>query len=120
MVLNKDTEESCVIQYDKTVFWNNNHKLAISIQALPQLYIAAMHAFMDVNRSYKQSIRSSLNRDSFDDASCRGVLDRFLESEVLKHSSALLILSYDFNSAWNSRLPSFSLNVLQLFDANLS
>ena len=102
-ILNKGRVELQELKYDHTVFWNNNHKLAISIQALPHLYNAALHAYMDVKRSYEQSVRSSLNKDSSHDASCGGDFDHFLESEVLKHTRALLIMSYDFKSAWNSR-----------------
>ncbi|ONK64335.1 uncharacterized protein A4U43_C07F24610 [Asparagus officinalis] len=89
------------------------------------LYNAALNVYMDANRRYKQSIRSQINKGSFDDANCgcdfdqflesevinKGSFDdancgcdfdQFLESEVLKHTRALLILSYDFKSAWNS------------------
>lgn len=96
--MNDDTVELQVLRYDQTVFWNNNHKLAISIQALPQLYNAALRAYMDVNKSYK-----SPDKDSSDIASCGGDFNNFLENELLKHTKALLILSYDFRSAWNSR-----------------
>ncbi|XP_020250403.1 protein prenyltransferase alpha subunit repeat-containing protein 1 isoform X2 [Asparagus officinalis] len=102
-ILNKDTVELHVVQYDEKVFWNKDHKLAISILVLPQLYNAALNAYMDANRRYKQSIRSQINKGSFDDANCGCDFDQFLESEVLKHTRALLILSYDFKSAWNSR-----------------
>lgn len=107
-ILNKDTVELHVVHYDKKVFWNKDHKLAISILVLPQLYNAALNAYMDANRRYKQSIRSHINKGSFDDANCGGDFDQFLESEVLKHTRALLILSYDFKSAWNSRFFPFS------------
>ncbi|XP_008789408.1 protein prenyltransferase alpha subunit repeat-containing protein 1-B [Phoenix dactylifera] len=102
-IMDPDISEFGVIQYDKTAFWNYNHKLAISIQVLPQLYSAALHAYKDVTRSYKGSINLSLNLDAPEDTAALANSSHLLENEILKHTRALLILSCDFGSAWNSR-----------------
>lgn len=101
--MDPDISEFGVVQYDKTAFWNYNHKLAISTQVLPQLYSAALHAYKDVTRSYKGSVNLSLNVDAPDDTAAPANSSHLLENEILKHTRALLILSHDFGSAWNSR-----------------
>ncbi|XP_019702048.1 uncharacterized protein [Elaeis guineensis] len=98
-----DISEFGIIQYDKTAFWNYNHKLAISTKVLPQLYSGALHAYNDVTRNYKGSINLSLNLDAPDDTTAPANSFHLLENELLKHTRALLILSCDFSSAWNSR-----------------
>lgn len=103
IILTSRTGDSNSVQYDKTVFWYSNHKLAISVQVLPQLYHAAVQAYMSVRGSYKQIIGSSSNINSSDNASDRADFKHILEMDILKHTRSLLILSYDFNSAWNSR-----------------
>ncbi|XP_072966612.1 uncharacterized protein [Typha angustifolia] len=88
---------SDVLDYDRGAFWYNNHKLAISIQVLAQLYRAALRAYLDARRRYKECMDSSGSVDAVDDAiEC-------IEKELLRHSKALLIQNYDFLSAWNTR-----------------
>ncbi|KAJ0078591.1 hypothetical protein Patl1_23158 [Pistacia atlantica] len=68
-----------------TNFWNRDHKLGISTQIVISLYKAAKNAFMAAHRQHKTSN------------------DETLASEVLIHGRALLLLSCDFGTAWNSR-----------------
>ncbi|CAL9769933.1 unnamed protein product [Musa acuminata subsp. burmannicoides] len=95
--------ESNTVQYDKTTFWNRDHKLAISTHVLCHLCVAARHAYMDVSRRYKASINLSLNSSAFCSVTSGANLDHLLENEILKHTKALLILSFNFASAWNCR-----------------
>ncbi|KAL5768132.1 hypothetical protein ACOSP7_014710 [Xanthoceras sorbifolium] len=81
-----------VSDHESTNFWIRDHKLGISTQVLLPLYKAAKHAFMAALREYKTS--GNLPGKSGDDT---------LESEVMTHSKALLMLSCDFGTAWNSR-----------------
>lgn len=85
------------LKHGNTVLWSRDHKLAISTQALLPLYTAAKHAFMIALEQYKGIIglpkeidNISIPRNSF-------------ENEVMRHSKALLLLSYDFGTAWNIR-----------------
>ncbi|KAE8009953.1 hypothetical protein FH972_006356 [Carpinus fangiana] len=71
-------------------FWSRDHKLGVSTQVLLPLYTAAKHAFMAAIGEYKRF---------GDDV----VSDDRVESEVMMHSRALLLLSSDFGTAWNSR-----------------
>lgn len=75
---------------DDATFWSRDHKLGVSTQVLLPLYNAAKHAFMAAIGEYKR-----LGDDVVSD-------DR-VESEVMMHSRALLLLSSDFGTAWNSR-----------------
>lgn len=88
------------------VFWIRDHKLGISTQALLALYNAAKLAFMVALERYQMISNVHVNKDDIGDEnvlSCSlSVLD-ILESEVMKHSKALLLLSCDFGTAWNSR-----------------
>ncbi|XP_030959441.1 protein prenyltransferase alpha subunit repeat-containing protein 1-like isoform X2 [Quercus lobata] len=70
---------------DGTTFWCRDHKLGVSTQAVLPLYNAAKRAFIAAMEEYKR------------------LGDDGLESEVMKHSKALLLLSSDFGTAWNSR-----------------
>ncbi|KAK4851960.1 hypothetical protein QYF36_019785 [Acer negundo] len=81
-----------ISEHENTNFWIRDHKLGISTQVLLPLYKAAKHAFMAALREYKTS--ENLPGNSVDDS---------LESEVMSHSKALLMLSCDFGTAWNSR-----------------
>ncbi|CAN6714757.1 unnamed protein product [Malus baccata var. baccata] len=75
-----------------SVFWNEDHKLGISTQVFFPLYEASKHAFMAANVSGdEKSLYVSLS------------LDNSFESDVMKHSRALLLLSSDFGTAWHSR-----------------
>ncbi|CAA6671758.1 unnamed protein product [Spirodela intermedia] len=73
-IMSEGTVEGSIF-YDGTVFWNRDHKLAISTTELPQLY------------KYK----SSQNHD------------QSLQNDVLRHSKSLLLLCCDSGTAWNSR-----------------
>lgn len=88
---------------DNSDFWLQDHKLGISTQILHPLYIAARNTFMAVTRKY----RSFCNQDDQAVAGnpLGGLSNSFniVESEVMKHSRALLLLSCDFGTAWNSR-----------------
>lgn len=79
-------------QYDDKVFWIRDHKLAISTDTLISLYKEAKCAFTAAYIMLK-------NCSPSDDSSSNSVT----ESQVMKHSKALLILSSDFSTAWNSR-----------------
>ncbi|KAK4596620.1 hypothetical protein RGQ29_014589 [Quercus rubra] len=68
-----------------TTFWCRDHKPGVSTQAVLPLYNAAKRAFIAAMEEYKR------------------LGDDGLESEVMKHSKALLLLSSDFGTAWNSR-----------------
>ncbi|GLT68461.1 hypothetical protein SLA2020_406870 [Shorea laevis] len=75
---------------DGATFWCRDNKLGVSTQVLLPLYNAAKHAFMAAVGEYKR-----LGDDV--------VSDDKVESEVMMHSRALLLLSSDFGTAWNSR-----------------
>ncbi|CAN6714748.1 unnamed protein product [Malus baccata var. baccata] len=110
--LNKEAGHSSPSSDDSTVlrsadgnsvFWNRDHKLGISTQVLFPLYEAAKHAFMAASRQYKAlNSKSDVSGDEkslFVSLS----LDNSFESDVMKHSRALLLLSSDFGTAWHSR-----------------
>lgn len=89
-----------------TFFWSNEHKLGISTLALIPLYGAAKDAFMDSFRRYKMLLDShGQNNESIDVNTLKfsqSDLD-IVESEVMRHSRSLVLLSCDFGTAWNSR-----------------
>jgi protein prenyltransferase alpha subunit repeat containing protein 1 len=62
--------------------WCKDHKLAISTEILPKLYRAAQHAYSN----------SAAAKDG-----------SFMETDLMRHSKALLILCPDMLTAWNSR-----------------
>ncbi|KAF8401911.1 hypothetical protein HHK36_012861 [Tetracentron sinense] len=105
-ILSTDIPDSDVKRPKNTNFWNRDHKLAISTEALLPLYGAARHAFMDAIRQYKMLRNLPIKTDRFVEEtvpkSCL-VSEELIESEVMKHSKALLLLSSDFGTAWNSR-----------------
>lgn len=80
-------------------FWNRDHKLGISIDILLPLYRAAKNAFMAAIAQYKAHGNPSVKEEKSGDEN----ISCHLESEVMKHSRALLLLSSDFGTAWNSR-----------------
>ncbi|KAK9291468.1 hypothetical protein L1049_019416 [Liquidambar formosana] len=93
-------------KYEKMIFWNKDHKLGISTQSLLPLYKAAKHAFMSAIRQYEMLSNISVKNDIFmdEDVPCSLTsASSILEIEVMKHSKALLLLSCDFGTAWNSR-----------------
>ncbi|KAM1549691.1 hypothetical protein EV1_010706 [Malus domestica] len=103
--LNKEAGHSSPSSDDSTVlrsadgnsvFWNRDHKLGISTQVLFPLYEAAKHAFMAASRQYKAL--NSKSDVSGDEKSLYVSLslDNSFESDVMKHSRALLLLSSDF------------------------
>ncbi|CAL5363167.1 unnamed protein product [Camellia sinensis] len=90
----------------ETVFWCRDHKLGISTQVLLLLYNVAKQTFMAALERYKMHSNLSVKKDEYrsDNMSSwyASSLD-VLESEVMKHSRSLLLLSCDFGTAWNSR-----------------
>ncbi|CAL5444996.1 unnamed protein product [Camellia sinensis] len=93
----------------ETVFWCRDHKLGISTQVLLPLYNVAKQTFMAALERYKMHSNLSVKKDEYgsDNMSSwyASSLD-VLESEVMKHSRALLLLSCDFGTVWNSsKLP---------------
>ncbi|KAI5659963.1 hypothetical protein M9H77_28756 [Catharanthus roseus] len=89
-----------------SVFWSRDHKLGISTSVLLPLYGAAKHAFMEALQQYKMHNDSGEESNFLKDenASISASLSRsIVEGEVMKHSRALLLLSCDLGTAWNSR-----------------
>ncbi|XP_034705638.1 uncharacterized protein LOC117929467 isoform X2 [Vitis riparia] len=80
-------------------FWNRDHKLGISMDILLPLYRAAKNAFMTAIAQYKAHGNPSVKEEKSGDEN----ISCHLESDVMKHSRALLLLSSDFGTAWNSR-----------------
>lgn len=98
--------------YD-SVFWSRDHKLGISTTVLLPLYRAAKHALMEAIRQYQiindlQRERNDLKDDNASTSTSSSI--SFLESDIMKHSRALLLLSCDFGTAWNFRFLSFPIN----------
>lgn len=87
------------------IFWNRDHKLGISTQVLLPLYKVTKHAFMAASRQYVIHGEASVknNQSSRDEGCSIASPQSIFEIEVMKHSRALLILSCDFGTAWNSR-----------------
>ncbi|KAJ4834161.1 hypothetical protein Tsubulata_008146 [Turnera subulata] len=74
-------------------FWNEEHKLGISADVVLPLYRAAKGAFFTAFADYKM----------LGSVSGTGPDYSAVEEEVMKHSRAVLLLSCDFLTAWNSR-----------------
>uniref|UniRef100_J3L2Z3 Uncharacterized protein n=1 Tax=Oryza brachyantha TaxID=4533 RepID=J3L2Z3_ORYBR len=72
-----------------TYLWCKDHKLAISMEILPKLYSAARHAYTN----------SAAAKDG-----------PLMETDLMRHSKALLILCPDMLTAWNSRKMVLSVN----------
>ncbi|MCL7021933.1 hypothetical protein MKW94_010423 [Papaver nudicaule] len=88
------------------ILWNRDHKLAISTEVLFPLYAAAKHAFKAADEQYKMLTNLPTKRGkSVDETATNSspFSTDFLESEVMMHSKALLLLSCDSATAWNSR-----------------
>ncbi|KAK6156204.1 hypothetical protein DH2020_010452 [Rehmannia glutinosa] len=88
-----------------TFFWHSEHKLGISTLVLVPLYCAAKDAFMDAYKRYRMLSESQVKKDEVLDTNplrMTSLLD-IVESEIMKHSRALLLLSCDFGTAWNAR-----------------
>ncbi|XP_043722293.1 uncharacterized protein LOC122669568 isoform X2 [Telopea speciosissima] len=95
-----------ILGHDSNVFWTRDHKLAISTQALLPLHSAAKQAFMTAIGQYKMLHNLCPKTDILVDETVQNrslASENLLESEVMKHSKALLLLSCDFGSAWNGR-----------------
>ncbi|KAF3330766.1 protein prenyltransferase alpha subunit repeat-containing protein 1 [Carex littledalei] len=87
--------DSHSLQFNTHFFWNKDHKLAISFEVLSPLYRAAVQKHSCARRNYKPIVRSCSKEGS----------EEFLASEIdlLRHSKALVVLSPNFPTAWNSR-----------------
>ncbi|KAH6762659.1 hypothetical protein C2S52_020092 [Perilla frutescens var. hirtella] len=89
-----------------TYFWHNDHKLGISTLVLVRLYRVAKDAFMDSYKRYRMLSNSQFKKNERLDDNASMCSTSFLdvaEIEVMRHSRALLLLSCDFGTAWNSR-----------------
>ncbi|KAI3984828.1 hypothetical protein MKX01_039445 [Papaver californicum] len=89
-----------------TIFWNRDHKLAISTEVLFSFYVAPKDAFKAADTQYKMLTNLPTKRGkSMDEtaADSSQFSTDFLENEVMMHSKALLLLSCDSATAWNSR-----------------
>ncbi|XP_022856438.1 uncharacterized protein LOC111377543 isoform X1 [Olea europaea var. sylvestris] len=80
-------------------FWNREHKLGISTLVILPLYTAAKDAFMEAHKQYTMLSYLDGQKDQSEIATSHDIV----ESQVMKHSRALLLLSSDFGTAWNSR-----------------
>ena len=81
--------------------------MGISTEVLLPLCKAAKSAFMDAMKQYK-TLSSLSDNEHEDEKNTYGSLScQSFESEVMKHSRVLLLLSCDFGTAWNSRFSSF-------------
>ncbi|XP_016680294.1 uncharacterized protein [Gossypium hirsutum] len=110
ITLSKECSESSNSSSDgafrpaNTKFWNRDHKLGISTEILLPVCKAAKSAFMDAMKQYKTHGDLSVNKREDKNmvyghsSSCQS-----FESEVMKHSRALLLLSCDLGTAWNAR-----------------
>ncbi|CAN1766028.1 Protein prenyltransferase alpha subunit repeat-containing protein 1 [Linum perenne] len=86
-----DSSQSSFSERGDDNFWIENHKLGISSDVLLPLYAASRKEFMNAVVEYKKL--GDLSHPS----------SEVLETEVMKHSKALVLLSPDFGTAWNSR-----------------
>ncbi|KAG9445692.1 hypothetical protein H6P81_011820 [Aristolochia fimbriata] len=92
-------EKADGLDHVTTHFWSKDHKLAISMEVLKPLLQAAKDAFTVACREYKEFANLPVDEICLDSPAS----ESFTENEVMKHSKALLLLSCDFRSAWNSR-----------------
>lgn len=86
-------------------FWSRDHKLGISTNVMHTLYTAAKRAFMFSLEQYRKLIdlhTKNLGLDG-DNISNYSSSLATVESDVMKHSRVLLLLSCDFGTAWNCR-----------------
>ena len=86
-----------------TKFWNRDHKLGISTEVLLPLCKAAKSAFMDAMKRYKTLKSLVDDKNEVENITYGSSSHQYIESEIMKHSRALLLLSSDFGTAWNSR-----------------
>ncbi|CAA0185791.1 unnamed protein product [Arabidopsis thaliana] len=80
-------------------FWNQDHKLGISTDILVQLCKDAKHVFLLALQEYK-SHGNACDESQIKNISCSPCIP---ESDVMKHSQSVLLLSSDFGTAWNAR-----------------
>ncbi|GAB4855351.1 hypothetical protein Ancab_023972 [Ancistrocladus abbreviatus] len=104
VTLNHELSEGDASHQEHSVFWNRDHKLGISTHYLLPLYKAAKCRFEAAFARYKISSNSYPKRNDHgeEDEPNSFPFSEF-ESEVMKHSKALLLLSSNFGTAWNSR-----------------
>lgn len=88
-------------------FWHSEHKLGISTLVIVPLYRAARDAFMDSYKRYRLLSGSEVRKDETLDNNASVCWLDTVESEVMRHSRTLLLLSCDFGTAWNSRYSFF-------------
>ncbi|GKV12526.1 hypothetical protein SLEP1_g23656 [Rubroshorea leprosula] len=101
------------LEQKNTKFWNRDHKLGISTQVLLPLFGAAKDSFGAAIRQYK-TFTSLSGKPEGQDISCCSSPCVSLESEVMKHSRSLLLLSCDFGTAWNSRFSSVNILLISV------
>ncbi|XP_010475870.1 PREDICTED: uncharacterized protein LOC104755221 [Camelina sativa] len=77
-------------------FWNQDHKLGISTDILVQLCKDAKRVFLLALEEYK------CHGNACNEPQIKSISST-LESEVMTHSQAVLLLSSDFGTAWNAR-----------------
>ncbi|EOY10906.1 PREDICTED: protein prenyltransferase alpha subunit repeat-containing protein 1 isoform X2 [Theobroma cacao] len=98
-----DSSEDDVLGPRNTKFWNRDHKLGISTEVLLPLCKAAKGAFMDAMKQYRTLNSLSNNKHEHENIMYGSLSRQSFDSEIMKHSRALLLLSCDFGTAWNSR-----------------
>lgn len=101
------------------VFWSRDHKLGISMQYLLPLYNGAKCKFMSLCAKYKASgDLSSTETDTDIEHVSRSFGFSETETQLLKLSKAVLLLSGDFGTAWNMRkhIISKKSNIAMLMD----
>ncbi|XP_020540328.1 uncharacterized protein LOC105647746 isoform X2 [Jatropha curcas] len=91
-ILSSEMVKATVLDPESTNFWNRDHKLGISTHVILELYKAAKDAFMESVGQYRRIDNIYTTSEDFSS----------LEKEVMKHSKAILLLSCDFGTAWNS------------------
>ncbi|CAK9184850.1 unnamed protein product, partial [Ilex paraguariensis] len=94
------------VNFSKLVFWSKDHKLGISTLFLLPLYNAAKDAFMAALEQYKMLSNLYGKKNESEDGNAVNFYSSSLnafETEVMKHSRAVLLLSCDFGTAWNAR-----------------
>ncbi|XP_022937607.1 protein prenyltransferase alpha subunit repeat-containing protein 1 isoform X1 [Cucurbita moschata] len=92
-----------IMGYDSSDFLLQDHKLGVSTEILHPLYIAARNTFMAATRKYRSFCNQDDQTVAGNHLSELSNSFNIVESEVMKHSRALLLLSCDFGTAWNSR-----------------
>nr|GEW63232.1 protein prenyltransferase alpha subunit repeat-containing protein 1 [Tanacetum cinerariifolium] len=86
---------SSQVNQTNMAFWSEDHKLGISTEVIKPLYTTAKRAFMSSRDQYKMLLSDNIAGDS-------SALTT-IENGIMKHSMAVLLLSGDFGTAWNSR-----------------